>query len=48
MSSKLNQIQPDRVWGNVIRDKFAFCAAGEMGQKGTFDSVLNLQCLFRQ
>ena len=48
MSPKWKQIQPDRVWGKAIRDKFAFCAAGDTGQKGTFDSVLNLQCLFRQ
>ena len=43
MSPKWNQIQPDKVWGKAIRDKFAFCAVGDTGQKGTFDSVLNLK-----
>jgi hypothetical protein len=43
MPPKCNQIQPDRVWGKAIKDKIALCAAGDTGQKGTFDSVLNLK-----
>ena len=46
MSPKWNQIQPDRVWGKAIKDKIALCAAGDTGQKGTFDSVLNLKYIY--
>jgi hypothetical protein len=31
------------MWGKVIKYNFAFCAVGDAGEKGTFDSILNLK-----
>jgi hypothetical protein len=29
--------------GKAIKYSFVFCAAGDAGEKGTFDSILNLE-----
>ena len=47
MSSKLNHIQPDTMWGNN-EIQLCFCATRVAGEKGTFYSTLNLKILFRQ
>jgi hypothetical protein len=32
--------------GKAAKYNFAFCAAGYAGEKGTFDSILNLKIFF--
>jgi len=34
--------------GKVIKCSFAFCAAGDAGEKGIFDSFLNLEYFIQE
>jgi hypothetical protein len=43
MSPNSDQTQPDRLWGKATQYHFAFSAAGDAGEKGNFDSILNLK-----
>jgi hypothetical protein len=44
-------MKPDSTTEDVrraIKHKFAFFAAGDEGEKGTFNAILNLKYIFRQ